>query len=134
MAITPDGKSLYELGTDPRAHGVLLQYDIGADGGLTAKNPSGLGLGFGTSYGLAVSPDGRSVYVGVPGAGAGPSTVFQFDVGPGGALVPKTPSTVPAGDASVAIAVGPLSKKHATAIGVACSPGTFAPGDGACAG
>ena len=44
-------------------------------------------------FGVAVSPDGRSVYV----ANAIGDTVSQYDVGAGGALQPKTPATVAAG-------------------------------------
>jgi hypothetical protein len=54
---------------------------------------------------VAVSPDGRSVYVVTfdifPGA------VSQYDVGAGGALHPKSPATVVAGDAPFGVAVSP---------------------------
>jgi DNA-binding beta-propeller fold protein YncE len=53
--------------------------------------------------GVAVSPDGGSVYVANEGGG----NVSQFDVGPGGALSPKSPATLPAGGLPVGVAVSP---------------------------
>jgi DNA-binding beta-propeller fold protein YncE len=47
--------------------------------------------------GIAVSPDGRSVYV----ADGGSNAVSQYDVGPGGALSPKSPATVSTGAGTV---------------------------------
>ena len=43
--------------------------------------------------GVAVSPDGESVYV----ANVSSDNVSQYDVGAGGALSPKNPATVAAG-------------------------------------
>jgi DNA-binding beta-propeller fold protein YncE len=43
--------------------------------------------------GLAVSPDGQSVYV----ANQAGDNVSQYDVGAGGGLSPKSPATVTAG-------------------------------------
>ena len=50
-----------------------------------------------------MSPDGRSVYV----ANSDGNSVSQYNVGAGGRLSPKTPATVAAGDAPVAVAVTP---------------------------
>ena len=44
---------------------------------------------------MAVSPDGGSVYV----TNVESDNVSQYDVGAGGALTPKSPATVAAGDA-----------------------------------
>ena len=53
---------------------------------------------------MAVSADGRSVYV----TDANDDALSQYDVGArGGALTPKTPATVPAGDLPVGVAVNP---------------------------
>ncbi len=59
---------------------------------------------------IAVSPDGKSVYVpdfGDPNGGPG---VLQFDVGTGGALTPKTPPIVAAGAQPEGIAESPDGK------------------------
>lgn len=56
--------------------------------------------------GLAVHPNGESLYV--ANSGALPTgTVSQYDVGGGGGLTAKSPATVPAGFAPQAIALGP---------------------------
>jgi hypothetical protein len=54
---------------------------------------------------VAVSPDGASVYVSNRGSG----TVSQYNVGAGGALTPKSPATVAAGNgpAGVVVTGGP---------------------------
>ena len=54
-------------------------------------------------FGVAVSPDGGSVYV----ANAASDSVSQYDVGAGGALAPKSPATVAAGDVPFGVAVSP---------------------------
>ena len=52
---------------------------------------------------MAVSPDGGSVYV----TNVGDDSVSQYDVGAGGALSPKSPATVAAGDGPYGVAVSP---------------------------
>jgi DNA-binding beta-propeller fold protein YncE len=52
---------------------------------------------------MAVSPDGRSVYVTNNVQG----TILQYDVGPGGALSPKSPATVAGGLTPDGVAVSP---------------------------
>ena len=84
LAITPDGRSLY---LPVAAENVIYQYDITADGTLAPKVPPTV-PGSGQQY-IAIAPDGRSVYV-----GNNNSSVNQFDVGSGGALVPKAPAFV----------------------------------------
>jgi hypothetical protein len=54
--------------------------------------------------GVAVSPDGNSVYVTSEGSG----NVSQYSVGPSGALTLKSSPTVSAGDLPVGVAVSPL--------------------------
>jgi DNA-binding beta-propeller fold protein YncE len=56
-----------------------------------------------TPYGVAVSPNGRSVYV----ADFIDQDVTQYDVGPGGALQAKSPPTVATGVAPFEVAVSP---------------------------
>ena len=52
---------------------------------------------------MAVSPDGGSVYV----VSELDDSVFQYDVGAGGALSPKSPATVATGAGPEGIAVTP---------------------------
>jgi hypothetical protein len=58
---------------------------------------------FGSPIGLAVRRGGGSVYV----TNSGNGSVSQFDVGVDGALIPKSPPTVAAGDGPEAVAVNP---------------------------
>jgi 6-phosphogluconolactonase (cycloisomerase 2 family) len=55
------------------------------------------------NQGVAVSPNGQSVYV----TDTGGDTVFQYSVGYDGTLTPKSPATVTAGTSSNAVAVSP---------------------------
>jgi hypothetical protein len=55
---------------------------------------------------VAVSPDGGSVYV----LDVGSEAVFQFNVGPGGGLSPKSAASVPTGYAPFGLAVSPLPR------------------------
>jgi PKD repeat protein len=70
----------------------IWQYDVGAGGVLLSKSTATVSqIG---PEAMAVSPDGRSLYVTSQGG-----SMSQYDVGAGGALTPKTPSTVGAGAA-----------------------------------
>src|SRR5205085_2648943 len=60
----------------------------------------------GNPYGVAVSPDGRSVYV----ANSELNTLSQYDVGQGGELTPKSPAAVAAGGCPSWPAVSPDGK------------------------
>ena len=84
-----------------RAH-TVSQYDVGAGGALSPKSPATVATGAGPR-GVAVSPDGRSVYV----ANSGSDSVSQYDVGAGGALSPKSPATVATGGDPRGVAVSP---------------------------
>jgi DNA-binding beta-propeller fold protein YncE len=103
IAISPDGKSLYAT-----QHGnTLLQFDIGAGGLLSPKNPAAVPAGpldvsNSNESGIAVTPDGKSVYV----ANLQAAQVWQYDVGAGGGLLSKSVATVNQA-APVAIAVTP---------------------------
>lgn len=104
VAVTPDGKSAYV--TDSSG-GRVLQYSIDpVTGSLSPKAPLSAAAGS-QPYGIAVSPDGRSAYVtNATFDGAPSDTVSQYNVDPvTGLLSPKTPATVPAGTAPVAIAL-----------------------------
>ena len=88
--MSPDGASVYLTngGNDS-----VSQYDAGAGGALTPKSPPTVAAGA-NPIGVAVSPDGGSVYVANFIGGNFGGTVSQYDVGPGGALTPKSPPTV----------------------------------------
>jgi DNA-binding beta-propeller fold protein YncE len=107
VAVSPDGRSVYVANTTLAVipGGSVSQFDVGANGTLTAKSPADVPSN-GAAFALAVSPDGKSVYVTNVGG-----TVSQYDVGAGGALTPKTPASVPVGAAGVVfpkdIAVSP---------------------------
>jgi hypothetical protein len=64
----------------------------------------------GYALGVAVSPDGKSLYVTMFFS----NSLSQFDVGPDGKLSAKTPATVPAGagPAGIAVASVPTSKEQ----------------------
>ena len=105
VAVSPDGGSVYVTGGRQDLSGFSVsQYDVGAGGALSPKSPATVATGRYPS-GVAVSPDGGSVYV--------PSelddSVFQYDVGAGGALSPKSPATVATGASPEGIAVSPAA-------------------------
>jgi hypothetical protein len=98
-------------GEDSSLDGRVLQFDVGPGGGLAPKTPSSVAAGF-EPGGIAVSSDGRSVYVASRDAGG--NNVWQFDVGAGGALSPKTPPAVAAGISPVAVATTPAVRQPVT--------------------
>jgi 6-phosphogluconolactonase (cycloisomerase 2 family) len=87
ISMTPDGRFVYVVHT---ASDQILGYRVGADGSLTqvVRQPTD-----DFPEGIAVSPDGRSLYAGlfgdplVPGAR---SALLGFAVGAGGQLTPTT--------------------------------------------
>ena len=80
--------------------GTVSQYGVGAGGRLVPLDPPTVTIA-GSPAGLAVSPDGASVYV-VNGVG-----VSQFDIAADGALIPKSPASVSAGNVPGRVAVSP---------------------------
>jgi DNA-binding beta-propeller fold protein YncE len=104
VAVSPDGRSVYV--TNDMSDNIS-QYDVGPGGALTPKTPATVTAGDRPSR-VAISPDGRSVYVTDSGDGVvANDTVSQYDVDAGGALTPKTPATVAAGDFPFGVAVSP---------------------------
>lgn len=79
----------------------VSQFDVAAGGLLSPKTPPTVPAGA-APWGIAVSPDGTSVYV-----VGGSTTVSQFDVGPGGALAPKAPAAIATQSAARGVAVSP---------------------------
>ena len=80
-----------------------MQYDVGPGGILGPKRPPALAAGD-DLFGVAVSPDGGSVYV-TQQTLAG--DILQFDVGPRGGLAPKNPPAVASAGSSLDLAVTP---------------------------
>jgi DNA-binding beta-propeller fold protein YncE len=113
FAVSPDGRSLYASITfgNGFAGNQIDQYDIAADGTLTPKSPAAVGTG-NFPRGLALTPDGRSLYA----ANFGSDEVSQYSVGSDGTLSPKSPSTGPAGQGPWGVAVTPApqvpAEKH----------------------
>jgi 6-phosphogluconolactonase (cycloisomerase 2 family) len=112
LAVSPNGESVYVAneGTsdfDIPTEGNVSQYDVGAGGKLSPKSPGTVAVSDNpdrdTLEGVAVSPDAKSVYV----TNLTRNTVSQLDVGPGGALTPKSPATVAGGGSPEGVAVGP---------------------------
>ncbi len=89
----------------------VSQYDLSTGGALTSKAvPIVNSDTNGAPYGVAVSPDGKSVYVTNQDGISTPGTVSQYDVGPGGGLSPKAPATVATGASPFGIALSPDGK------------------------
>jgi len=88
VGITPDAAHVYVTNSNSTTPAeVVNQYAAGAGGALSALNPQTLQVG-GNALAVAITPDGRHVYVGCNLFGEGPK-IFMFDVGPGGALIPR---------------------------------------------
>ena len=104
VAVTPDGKAAYvttsDLGT-PAGGAALEEYSIGPSGALTLRSfaplPSVTDPGD-----MAVSPDGRSLYV-----INGDSRVIQYTVGADGDLTLKSPPTVAGVLGATRLAISP---------------------------
>jgi 6-phosphogluconolactonase len=95
--VTPDGRSFYVADT---ATNTVWQYSIDqGTGRLSPKSPATVPAGTGPAA-LAVSPDGRSLYVhdsGIGGGGPATNAVSQYDIdATRGTLSPKSPPTVSA--------------------------------------
>jgi DNA-binding beta-propeller fold protein YncE len=108
VAVSPDSKSVYVTNTLATPHvlgNTVSQYDVGVGGALTPKTPDAAVAGS-APRGVAVSPDGTSVYV----TNSADNTLSQYDVGAGGALTPKAPATVATGSLPVGVALSPDGK------------------------
>ena len=112
VAVSPDARSVYVSHfAGAGSGGFISQYDLDANGILVPKSPATVPVPPGTPPGtplvdLAVNPDGASLYalsqLGLNGA------IYQYDVGIGGTLAPKSPATVPgSGREPLSLAVSP---------------------------
>jgi DNA-binding beta-propeller fold protein YncE len=116
VAVAPDGKSVYVTNRGNGTGLTLSEYNVDPlTGTLSPKVPATVPTGMGP-VGIAVTPDGRSVYVTNFGSPDGRlpfgNTLSQYDVDPlTGALSPKTPAIVATGTAPQGIAVTPDGKR-----------------------
>jgi DNA-binding beta-propeller fold protein YncE len=116
IAVSPDSRSVYVAnGSDN-----VSQYDADAGGSLSPKSPPTVAADR-SARAVAVSPDGKSVYVPVYDESGGIGSVFQYDVGSGGKLSPKSPPRVAAGPYPDAVAVSPDGKSVYVTNGVSVS-------------
>lgn len=103
IAVSPDGSSAY-VGNDNAEF--VSQFGIAPGGALTPKSPPTAPAGEGPDW-IAIGPSGRSVYASDFGSGVGGGGVSQYDVGSGGALAPKLPAFVAAGNGPAGVAITP---------------------------
>ena len=117
VAVSPDSRSVYVTSSDvERSDYSVLQYSAGTDGALTPKSPPTVAPGTNPG-GIAVSVDGRSVYVANNGILRGEGSLGQYSVGPGGALIPKSPPEVGVGRNPSELALSPDGRNvYATSI------------------
>ena len=96
--------------TDEPASSTISQYAAGAGGSLQALTPDPVPT-VQTPYGLALSPDGTSLYV----AGFTDGVIGQYDVASDGTLAAKATPSVPANPSPVAVvAVKPRDEQAPT--------------------
>ena len=88
LTMTPDGTSLYITAGAP-GHGVVLQYDVTANGAATPKAIPSVRAGKKPTA-IAIDPAGETLYVGDQGT----DNLLQFHIGQGGALEPLETRTL----------------------------------------
>lgn len=102
VAVTPDGRFLY-VGhgrpTDPGPN-ALVGFAIGSDGTLRQSSRAFTG---GAGAQMAISPDGRLLYI----AGQGANAVFGFHIGEDGTLTPVPGERFAAGENTEGAAITP---------------------------
>lgn len=104
MAVSPDGTSVYVVNRGEKDVALL---HVGAGGTLSKVGTTVAGS---EPTFVAVSPDGKNVYVVDRNGGIAAGAVLQYDVGSGGVLLPKTPTSVAAGLNADGIAISPDGK------------------------
>ena len=105
LAISPNGRAVYVTDSNFTATltpGRVSQYRVAAGGMLIPQSPATVAARI-YPGGIAVHPDGRSVYV----ANAGSKSLSQYTIGADGRLSAKSPAAVAAGDSPFEIAIGP---------------------------
>jgi DNA-binding beta-propeller fold protein YncE len=100
VIVTPDGNSAYV--TDFGIPGRVFQYDVAANGALSAKTPASVTTA-NIAMRIALTPNGRNAYVTNDFAGV----VSRFDIGGDGKLVPESPATINTGPNPQGIAISP---------------------------
>jgi 6-phosphogluconolactonase (cycloisomerase 2 family) len=103
IAVSPDGTSVYVIN---RGETDVALFHVGTGGTLSKVGTTVAGT---EPTFVAVSPDDKNVYV-VDRNMAGVGAVLQYDVGPGGVLLPKTSAAVTAGMNASGIAISPDGK------------------------
>jgi DNA-binding beta-propeller fold protein YncE len=98
------------------ASGEILQLAVGATGALAPLVPPSLPAT--KPRRLAMTPDGRSLFVTAGRSGEG--RVLQYDVSPTGLASPKEPPEIPAGEGPVAMAADPAGRALYVADKAAC--------------
>jgi hypothetical protein len=119
--VGPDARSLYVVAYDTDSgQGTVRQYNIDAQGRLSPKSPTSVEAGSNART-LAVSPDGRSLYVGAFSTDDQPDgIVLQYDIDTRGRLSPKSPATADPTGSPSDLAVRPDGRSvYATIAGTA---------------
>ena len=109
IVVSADGRSAY--GTS--AGSFVDQWDIGSGGVLVPKTPAFATAPARMAGWMAVTPDGRSLYV-TGGTGDDPTRTYQFDIGANGTLAQKSIPSVVTGGTSGGLAVRPMQSALAT--------------------
>jgi DNA-binding beta-propeller fold protein YncE len=105
LVVRPDGRSLYAI--NPSGNGSVIQYTVEPGGALTLKAPATVPTAEPLPTRLAISPDGKSLYVTTDFVPDGQMrSVSQYTVALDGTLSPKSPPAVPSGSSSLQGATG----------------------------
>jgi DNA-binding beta-propeller fold protein YncE len=105
LAVSPNGHDVYVT-----HGGGIDQFSVGSDGALTPLTPAEVPAGDRT-WGIAVNPDGRSLYVANEGESLrAQGTISQYSIGADGALKPMSTPTVNAGVNTWDLTVSPDGK------------------------
>lgn len=109
IALAPAGAraagSAYVATAD--AGGTVRQFDVAADGTLTAKTPAAVPAATAAPWAVGITPDGAHVYVTNSSTTPALELVNQYAAGAGGALSAISPPTLQAGGNALAVAVTP---------------------------